>query len=299
MEEPKRNHPCPCGSGKKYKYCCSPSAINILGDEIALFHKNRNTAYTGELGARREAFCRSYMIKKTEIFKELSEKQNEMAASEKSVISCARGCTHCCILMVGATVQEVELIVRYLYQNEELFNYFIDVYPKWISKLKEVDCLLEKQLKNRSGLSTAAAKEKTKHNCHYLLSASLDTMWKSGLENRLMIIKEGLYCPFLRDGACFIHEVRPYYCAGYFAITPQDWCNPLNAAEYRKRKASQIFKIDLADDLSFYGGNLEKPVWSFMPVMVYETLKYGTEALQPMKIMDGSNMKSYTLKRCL
>ena len=28
-------------------------------------------------------------------------------------------------------------------------------------------------------------------------------------------------------------------------------------------------------------------------VMVYETLKYGTEALQPMKIMDGSNMKSY------
>jgi Fe-S-cluster containining protein len=299
MEETKRNQPCSCGSGKKYKYCCSPSAINILGDEIALFQRNRNIAYTGELGARREEFCRSYMIKKAEIFRELSEKQNEMAASEKGVISCAKGCTHCCILMVGATIQEVELIVHYLYQNEELFNYFIDIYPKWISKLGEVDCLLDKQSKNKSVHSTASVKEKSHYNCCYMLSASLDMKWKSGLESRLTIIKEGLYCPFLRDGECSIHEVRPYYCAGYFAITPQDWCNPLNAAEYRKRKASQTFKIDLADDLSFYGGNLEKPVWSFMPVMVYETLKYGTEALHPMKIIEGSAMKSYVLREAL
>jgi Fe-S-cluster containining protein len=299
MEESKRNQPCPCGSGKKYKYCCSPSAINILGDEIALFQRNRITAYTGELGGRREEFCRSYMIKKTEIFKELSEKQNEMAASENAVISCGKGCTHCCILMVGATIQEVELIVHYLYQNEVLFNYFVDIYPKWISKLKEVDCLLDKQSKNTTCHNIASVKEKSHYNCCYLLSASLDMKWKSSLDSRLTIIKEGLYCPFLRDGECSIHEVRPYYCAGYFAITPQDWCNPLNAAEYRKKKACQTFKTDMADDLSFYSGNLEKPVWSFMPVMVYETLKYGTEALQPIKIIDGSAMKSYVLKRCL
>jgi Fe-S-cluster containining protein len=299
MEETRRNQPCPCGSGKKYKYCCSPTAINLLGDEIALFKRNREAAYSGELGISREEFCRGYMLKKSRIFDELSKRQNEMAASEGSVISCGKGCTHCCILMVGATVQEVELIVHYLYQNEELFNYFIDIYPKWIAKLREVDGLLEKQPQNKSGLGTASVKEKSYHNCCYLLSASLDKKWKSSLESRLTIIKEGLYCPFLRSGECSIHKVRPYYCAGYYAITPPDWCNPLNAAEYRKRKASQTFKIEMDDDLSFYGGNLEKPVWSFMPVMVYETLKYGTDALQPMKIIDGSAMKSYVLRRCL
>jgi Fe-S-cluster containining protein len=296
MEEIGRNRPCPCGSGKKYKYCCSPSAINLLGDEIALFQRNRNSAYTGEIGIRREEFCHNYMMKKSEIFKELSKKQNEIATSECGVISCGKGCAHCCILMVGATVQEVELIVHYLYENEELFNYFIDIYPKWISKLREVDCLLENASKNKAYRSIASIKEKSGKNCCYVLSASISMKWKNSFDNRLMFIKKGLYCPFLRDGGCSIYNVRPYYCAGYFAITPQDWCNPLNSVGYQKKKAYQIFDTKLADDLSFYTGNLGKPVWSFMPVMVYETLKYGTGALQRMKIIEGSAIKSYALK---
>ncbi len=296
MEEIRRNQPCPCGSGKKYKYCCSSSAINLLGDEIALFQRNRDAAYSGELGIKREEFCHKYMLKKSEIFNELSRRQNEVVTSECGVISCGKGCTHCCILMVGATVQEVELIVRYLYQNEELFNYFIDIYPEWISKLREVDCLLENKSKTGAYRSTVSPTEKSRNNCHYLLSASLDMKWKQSIDNRFTIIDKGLYCPFLRDGGCSIYNVRPYYCAGYFALTPQDWCNPLNLLEYQKKKAYQTFDIKLADDLSYYTGNLEKPVWSFMPVMVYETLKYGSEALQWMKIIDGSAMKSYTKK---
>jgi hypothetical protein len=51
--------------------------------------------------------------------------------------------------------------------------------------------------------------------------------------------------------------------------------------------------MNLADDLSFYTGVLTKPVWSFMPVMVYDILKYGPSALQKMKIIEGSSMKPY------
>ena len=267
----------------------------MLGDEIGLFKINRDIAYTGQIGILRKNLCTGYMLKKQEIFEELSRRQNEIASSTSSTITCASGCNHCCILMVGATIQEVELIVHYLYQNEELFNYFIDIYPAWISKLIEVDNLLREQsrYKNVSTNNTSGKKE-SQHRCNYLLSASLAEKWKIKLDNRLIFAKEKLYCPFLREGVCSIYEVRPFYCAGYIATTPCEWCNPLCSTDYLKRKAYQTFEINLADDLSFYTGNLEKPVWSFMPIMVYDTLKYGTSALHKMKIIEGSSMKCYT-----
>jgi hypothetical protein len=34
-EEPKRNQPCPCGSGKKYKHCCMNKPKNEFRAELA------------------------------------------------------------------------------------------------------------------------------------------------------------------------------------------------------------------------------------------------------------------------
>jgi Fe-S-cluster containining protein len=295
MEKFSRNSPCPCGSGKKYKFCCSPSSINTLGDEIGLFKHNRDIAYKGEAGILRKQLCNDYMIKKQQIFAELSKKQNEIASSASGTITCRSGCNYCCILMVGATIQEVELIVHYLYQNEELFNYFIDIYPGWISRLREVDNLIREQTRYKNGsANNASDKKESQHHCNYLLSAFLAEKWQIKLENRILMVKEKLYCPFLREGACSIYEVRPYYCAGYIATTPCEWCNPLSSADYLKKKAYQTFEMPMVEDLSFYTGNLEKPVWSFMPIMVYDTLKYGSAALDKMKIIEGSSMKSYT-----
>lgn len=35
MKNPKRNDPCPCGSGKKYKYCCldKPPTLGVKVEE--------------------------------------------------------------------------------------------------------------------------------------------------------------------------------------------------------------------------------------------------------------------------
>jgi Fe-S-cluster containining protein len=293
MEQVGRNSPCPCGSGEKYKYCCSPSAINKLGDEIKLFKQNRDSAYTGEIGVQRKNFCSSYLTKKQEIFEELSRRQNKIA-SESGNITCGAGCYHCCILLAGATIQEAELIVYHLYHNEELFNYFIRIFPSWIAKLREVDSLLAEQQKNKNGSANKIFKKEKPCECSYLLSASLDEKWKSSIDNRLIFVRQKLYCPFLRDGRCSIYEVRPFYCAGYMATTPGEWCDPLCTADYLKnRRAYQTFEVDLADDLSFYTGNLERPAWSFAPLMVYDILKYGPSALNKMKIMEGKSMKRY------
>ena len=269
MKKVGRNEPCPCGGGKKYKVCCGSSSINMVQDEVGRLKLNRAIAYMGQIGIQRKNFCNSYMLKKQEIFKELSRKQNEMTSSKSETITCGKGCYHCCMLIVGASIQEVELIVYYLYQNEELFNYFIKVYPLWISKIREVRSLLKEPLKlDIQPLSDKSNKEKFEYN---------------GFNNRLIFARQKLYCPFLREGTCSIYEVRPFYCAGYIATTPGEWCNPLHP-NYFKRNGYQIFNVSLASDLSFYSGNLEKPVWSFMPVMVYDTLKYGTETLYKMQI---------------
>ena len=83
---------------------------------------------------------------------------------------------------------------------------------------------------------------------------------------------QNIPCPFLRDNICTIHEVRPFTCALHFATTPAEWCHPRNpdrAKVYKATVPSEMF------DLSFYYGQLREPVFSFMPLTVYEILKSG------------------------
>ncbi len=53
-----RNDRCPCGSGKKYKKCCGSveDVINI-GKAADSIRFNRQIAYIGAVGHKKEAFC--------------------------------------------------------------------------------------------------------------------------------------------------------------------------------------------------------------------------------------------------
>jgi len=230
---------------------------------------NRTTAYLGPTGIKREKFCIDYMQKKLEVFNELRQKQSEIVLNKSETIICRESCSHCCMLMVSASIQEVELIVYYLYKNEKVFNAFIKTYPLWISKIHNAGSLLKDlpEFKNQSKND-----ESTEQEPVYDM-----------FSNRIIFAKQKIYCPFLYNGKCSIYEVRPFFCAGYIATSPCEWCNPMHP-DYNKKKTYQTFNIDLADDHSFYTGNLGKRVWSFMPLMVYETLRYGTEALYKMQI---------------
>ena len=107
------------------------------------------------------------------------------------------------------------------------------------------------------------------------------------INNRLIYAEQQLYCPFLRDGVCSIYQVRPLYCAGYISTSPSELCNHLNPDHYKiKRNVYQAFERDSFNDLSFYVEELSKPVWSFIPMMVFDVLRYGPEALYKMQIFN-------------
>lgn len=40
-----RNRPCPCGSGRKYKYCCLPRVLAKFTSKIALAAQKKEAAY--------------------------------------------------------------------------------------------------------------------------------------------------------------------------------------------------------------------------------------------------------------
>jgi Fe-S-cluster containining protein len=247
-----RNEPCPCGSGKKYKACCGFKIIETP-EELAesRIRLMRETAYTGEIGRRRLEFCRGMYEKKRAQLAALAAKQQEMAAARSERITCAPGCVHCCTLLVGASIQEVELIVYYMYRHEDVFRHFMKTFPGYNEKMSET-----------------------------LSHPPSEWMGKP-----LVSARQRLYCPFLRDGACTIYEVRPLYCAGYISTSPPELCDRFNPERGRfKRNIFQTYDLKTDKDLSFYTGELSRPAWSFMPSMVFDVLQYGPEAMYRMKI---------------
>ena len=270
MAKTGRNDPCTCGSGKKYKNCCGCPSTGKARGELSRLKHNRATAYVGETGIRRKNFCRHYMSVKQEIFQEISTRKNGILSSRSETVTCQKGCRHCCALLPGASIQEAELIVYYLYQNENLFDSFIETYPAWAARLEEAERLLiePQNTGSREGPDRPIQQEITTER----------------LSKQLAFAEEKLYCPFLRAGICSIYEVRPYYCAGFTATTPGEWCDPKHP-DFSKRHAYQFFNTAMARDLSFYTGELKKPAWSFMPIMVYEILKNGPEALDKMQVI--------------
>ena len=178
-------------------------------------------------------------------------------ADSGETITCHKGCSLCCVLYVEASIKECEAIVYYLYQNESALSVFLQQYPKWRERIREYGDLFkrcEQTLHQKRGVGDS--KETSR-----------------ALADALLFYKmQNISCPFLHNNICLIHEVRPYLCAAHYVTTPAEWCSPLNPRQ------PKVYKATLGDemfDLSFYHKRLSGPVFSFMPVTVYEILKGG------------------------
>lgn len=255
-----RNDPCPCGSGKKYKKCCGAvsQSPTVMKKEIDYFKLNREIAYKGKIGRMREDFCVRYIKHKQEVIRDIEKTQIEMAKSKSETITCQKGCYFCCVQYVDASIQEGEAIVYYLYQNESVLNNFLQVYPTWREKVRNIGDSFKKMIHHWQKAEDTKWKDKE------ILQAGLDEIGHYAMANIL--------CPFIHNSLCSIYEIRPYTCVGYFATTPAEWCNPVNP---NKARRYQAFQRDTFADTSFYYQNLKHPVQSFMPVMVYQMLNYG------------------------
>jgi Fe-S-cluster containining protein len=224
-------------------------------DQIAV---NRLVAYRGEIGNRREEFCNIYSLAKkwgiAAVEKQLCDGVKEMGKQ----ITCRKGCSYCCKVYVFADLQECEAIVHYLYRNEELLKHFLEHYYLWKDKisglgrvLPELDSVQEKML-----LGSASLQDRDE------FSKRLNAY--AGLQNP---------CPFLKDNACTIYEVRPYVCAGVISTSPVEYCEP----EHPKHDDTILYKADFQpqEDMPYFIETKCAVNFGCMPELVYRIIKYG------------------------
>ena len=255
---PERNAPCPCGSGKKYKKCCGLNEVH-KPDNISI---NRAIAYKGAIGRARQGFCESYAgLKKTWIADIENKMRQDLAAQDKT-ISCASGCSHCCKFFVAASLQECECIVHYLYQHEEVFQHFLRTFEVWKDRV----------LKNERTFQKI-------NNLHFKISSGKATEDERRLFSEACAdyVRAGITCPFIRDGACAIYEVRPYVCAGVVAATPGEWC----AHDHPRHTEALTYKMTTkqVSDMPYFVPLKTGQVDASMPLMVYNILRGGYSAL--------------------
>jgi len=229
--------------------------------ESISIQQNKNIAYIGDIGQMRKEFCEGFISNKQKIFERIYQEQKRKTLYED--ITCSKGCSNCCVLSVGASIQEGESIVYYLYHNDDVLNHFLMTYPDWRAKIKRHENLFYKE---------QPCDAKTNANIACGLQYKIIDDLAEYAYSRLNI-----FCPFLYDSVCSIYTVRPLVCAGLIATTPSERCNPLSKERARQYQISNDYFIDDKDTYSFYVKELKKPIWSIMPIMVYNILVYGLE----------------------
>jgi Fe-S-cluster containining protein len=224
-----RNDPCPCGSGRKYKKCCGGSeataAVGATTQSAAAammeyFALNEAMAYKGKIGKSRADFCQEYIARKQTALKEIERDQTEQTVAHGEKITCHKGCSLCCTQYILGTLQECDAIVNYLYQHPDVLAVFMNNYPTWRNGVKQheaafqaMKAAVDRQI--REGITEANTQDYDEANVRFMML--------------------NLQCPFLnKEGACSIHEVRPWNCAKPVATTPKEWCNPHTNKENKK-----------------------------------------------------------------
>jgi Fe-S-cluster containining protein len=253
---PERNAPCPCGSGKKYKKCCSLTSTHA--DAPSLFVINRAIAYQGEVGRRRQAFCKAYAAAKEEGLAGIEARLRHSVAEMGQTITCHKCCGHCCDVYVFANLQESENIVHYLYEHEEVLQHYLQQYPLWKEKvdrlgttLPDIDKAQEKVL-----FGTATESDRQTFNNGLIAYAAMANP-----------------CPFLRESACTIYKVRPYVCAGVVSVSPSTYCTPGHPAHGDKFLVKADFLPQ--NDMPYFIPTKAAINFGCMPALVQQILKYG------------------------
>lgn len=232
-----------------------------------IFEINKEIAYRGQLGLRRKVFCADYITRKRIILNQMTKSQWEEAQAKSERITCTKGCSFCCLLHVEATIQECEAIIFYLYQNEGALKSFLKKYTQWRNRIRESGDIF-KELGELSREVFAFQFKHGKTRSDYVVRKQ-----EAFSQAQAQYAKQNIDCPFLEDGLCSIYEIRPYNCAGFYVTTPPGWCNPLDPHEpkiYRSKLPGEVIF-----DFSFYHRRLRTPVFTFMPIAVYEILSGG------------------------
>lgn len=221
---------------------------------------NREIAYKGDIGQKREAFCIGYIEKKREILEQFRADQVKTTSNNGETISCQKGCSHCCLDYMQASVQECEAIVYYLYHHENTLSTFLKSYTKWRKKLRQNGDIFMECGQLWQNNTNPGASEETQRALQ---------------ESEKRYQMQNVYCPFLFNDSCLIYEVRPFTCAALIATTPGQWCSLSSV----NRAKTYVTRNPVVFDTSFYYNKISVTLLAFMPLFVYSILKYGYKLL--------------------
>jgi Fe-S-cluster containining protein len=214
-----------------------------------------NLACTGRIGRRREQYCIEQLRYMKVCHARIREDQEKYAMEKKAAISCGKGCSYCCYLYIGASLQECEAIAYHLVRNETSLQRFLSGYPSWREKVSaggdrflECQTMFNRMIAERGGNNDSLDLALFSHN------------------------KQQIPCPFLDGGLCSMYDARPANCAGLFVTRPPEYCRPGGPRPPRFNLTSID---DVMFDTTFYYRKLLRPATLYMPVAVYRILTEG------------------------
>jgi hypothetical protein len=163
----------------------------------------------GPYGSWRKEFCEKYSRSIVQIQDNTQNSLVESLAEKGEMITCRKGCTHCCYHYVAVSLAHGIVIADHLYRKKALLKHFADNYEKWhcrgYSVADSIDCL------RRQALASSMPIDRVIEDTRPLSVRYLDM---------------NIQCPFLKDQRCLIYEVRPWSCSGHFSASPPEWCGP-------------------------------------------------------------------------
>ena len=177
-------------------------------DDFSRIKSLKSQSLRGAAGAQRKEFVRRYRQTLELIFEEIKTASGPYVGSGDKHITCFKGCSSCCSQFISVNLSQALVVVDYLYSNYKAMPVFLRDYEKWLSSFENNHGAMA-VLTNLEGYTTRAAAMK-----HY--SQELCTEYH----------KLDIPCPFLDQGQCVIHEVRPVVCASYFSVSPVEQCRP-------------------------------------------------------------------------
>jgi Fe-S-cluster containining protein len=256
-----RNAPCSCGSGKKYKKCCGLTASQNQNkpDYIAI---NRDAAYKGVIGRKREAFSIEYTAFKKARIKGIESTLKQQIVSVNKTLSCSQGCAYCCSQFVVASLQECECITYQLYHHEKALEHFIRAFNQWRDRIFRIERCFRKINNLGEKINFGQATDEDR---------------RIFVEGSRFYAIQNIPCPFLIEGACSIYEVRPFICAGIVSVSTPEWCQTLhpNNSQAVHYKISSPWEREMPYFLQSEGSS----IISSLPFMVYRILEEGYDTL--------------------
>jgi Fe-S-cluster containining protein len=253
-----RNDPCPCGSGKKYKHCCGTKSEHSSPNYRArkYVELNKEIAYKGVIGRMREDFCIRYTNYKLKMIAEIEKYLINKTSKQGESITCRKGCFFCCSQYVSASLQDIEVIVYFLYHHEAIMQNYLIAYPRWRAEVKKNETLFQSIGKAYNEMTDSGFSLEKQGN-FMVLSAQY--------------LKLNIACPFLHNDICSIYEVRPTACASVVATTPSEWCSPANTQKCKVYMAPTKLTKEMFD---FYR-NIGSYIFLPAPLGVYELIQNG------------------------